>query len=212
MYQELKIHFCEILAPNYVPGPWFWTIKAIHNFLIYFFSLMVEIIETSSTNTYLLDASDKSCHDHLPGICLGTPMKRYVYPYFNYHDYHSVWQENDYMVDAIIHVICLYDRTVGAGIIVKSAILWAAKGAKRVCKLKRVYKLQKVKHILALTKAPGLAIDGIFWENIIHTLFHFINYSVSSFTYSIFFNFHYLFHYFMIDWLIDWFIIQTYLF
>ena len=41
---------------------------------------------------------------------------------------------------------------------------------------------------LALTKAPGLAIYGIFWENIIHTLFQFINYSVSSFTYSIFFS------------------------
>ena len=71
-------------------------------------------------------------------------------------------------------------------------------------------------HVLALTKAPGLAIDGIFWENIIHTLFHFINYSVSSFTYSIFFNFHYLFHYFMIDLFIDrliyWFIYHSGLF
>ena len=53
---------------------------------------------------------------------------------------------------------------------------------------------------LALTKAPGLAIDGIFWENIIQTLFHFINYSVSSFTYSIFFSI------FIIYFIISWFI------
>ena len=49
-----------------------------------------------------------------------------------------------------------------------------------------LFEIQKTKLGLALTKAPGLAIDGIFWENIVHTLFHFINYSVSSFTYSIF--------------------------
>ena len=58
----------------------------------------------------------------------------------------------------------------------------------------------QVKQCIALTKAPGLAIDGIFWENIIHTLFHFINYSVSSFTYSIFFSI------FIISWFIYLFI------
>ena len=55
---------------------------------------------------------------------------------------------------------------------------------------------------LALTKAPGLAIDGIFWENK-YTLY-FISLIIPFLHLFHFFNFHYLFHYFMIDWLIDY--------